>query len=52
MHSVKRRVFATRIARSHAHVKPAGFVETAIFALLGLAVTLILIAHDLFPVLP
>jgi hypothetical protein len=47
-----RKAIASQVSRSSQHEKVTGFFEIAIFSLLGLALTLILIAHDLFPALP
>jgi hypothetical protein len=52
MQRVTRTASAQRLSRSSEAGKSTGFVEIAFFSLLGLAVTLLLIAHDLFPVLP
>jgi len=52
MQRVTRTAIAHRLSRSSESRKSTGFVEIAIFSLLGLAITLLLIAHDWFPVLP
>jgi hypothetical protein len=52
MQRVSRTASAQRLSRPSEAGKSTGFVEIAFFSLLGLAVTLLLIAHDLFPVLP
>jgi hypothetical protein len=41
-----------RISRSSVRERATGLVEVAIFSLLGLAITLFLIAHNWFPALP
>jgi hypothetical protein len=52
MQRVTRTASAQRLSRPSEARKSTGFLEIAILSLLGLAVTLLLIAHDLFPALP
>jgi hypothetical protein len=52
MQRVTRTASVQRLSRPSAAERSTGFVEIAIFSLLGLAATLLLTAHDLFPALP
>jgi hypothetical protein len=52
MQRANRAAVAQRLLRPREVQKSTGFVETAIFSLLGLAMTILLIAHNWFPALP